>query len=219
MIQKEMVASIRHFLFRQWGHKEQQSAVIQTLWKFIAVLVLLNLVMFLGWKTAPDKLRVYIPPNIERGGWLKPGVIPESTVYAFAYEIFAAVNTWTNGGEHDYRSNISAYKNYFSDKFFQKLMTDSIERSASGALTRNRVMSGVTGMGYEPVSVKSLGNNVWSVDMKLHILETVDASVVKDVIMDYTFIVSAVNESIVINPWGLQITDFGKEAERVKTNV
>jgi integrating conjugative element protein (TIGR03746 family) len=219
MIFKKMTAPLKDILFPAWEYKDQQNAIVRVLWRTIGILVVLNFLLFLGWKTAPTQLRVFIPPNIEQGGFFKADTIPPSTVYAFAYQIFTALNTWTNGGEHDYKANIYSYKNYFSDKFFHELVADYTERSATGALSRNRVMSGVTGSGYSPQSVKPLGNGTWEVDLKLHIAETVDATVVKDVIVDYKLMVANINESIQLNPWGLQIVGFSQESERVKTLI
>lgn len=205
--------------FPAWQEQAQQRDMIRTLWVVIGLLVVLNGLLFIGWQTAPTRLRLFIPPNIEQGAWLKADAIPPSTVYAFTYQIFTAVNTWTNGGEEDYKRNIAAYKNYFSDPFFRELLTDYTERAANGALMRHRVMAGVTGSGYTPSSVKSLGDGTWEVHLLLHLVETVDASVVKDVTLDYGFRVANINESIQLNPWGLQIVGFTQRAERLKTLI
>jgi integrating conjugative element protein (TIGR03746 family) len=210
---------IKTYLFPAWENKAQQNAVILTLWRVIGILIFANLLLFIGWIEAPNKLRVYVPPNLEQGGWLKPEVIPPSTIYAFAYQIFTSLNTWSNGGEHDYKTNIYAYKNYFSERYFRDLLTDYSDRSSNGGLNRNRVMAGVTGRDYDSSKVRALGNGTWEVNLTLHIVETVDATVVKDVIMTYPIIISKVNESIQVNPWGLQITGFSQEPVRDKTII
>ncbi|MCE3237404.1 MAG: integrating conjugative element protein family [Gammaproteobacteria bacterium] len=216
---REMTNSLKEIVFPEWEQKAQQQTIIKMLWRMIGILVLLNGLFFIGWKTAPTHLRIFIPPNIEQGGFLKVDSVPPSTVYAFAYQIFTALNTWTNGGEQDYKANIYSYKNYFSDKFFHELLMDYTERSSTSALNRNRIMSGVTDSGYDPDSVKSLGNGTWLVNLKFHIVETVDATVVKDVLMDYGLRIARIKESIQLNPWGLQIVGLDKAPERVKTVI
>ena len=80
-------------------------------------------------------------------------------------------------------------------------------------------MSGVSGMGYQPSDVKPLGNGTWQVQLHVQIVETLDGSVIKNVIMDYPLIVSRVHASIQVNPWGLAITGFNEQPYRIKTIV
>jgi len=150
---------------------------------------------------------------------ITPHHIPKSTVYAFAYQIFTAINTWTDSGQADYEKNIQAYKDYLSVRFYQKLQTDYQHRRENGALSRQRMMSGVTGMSYTPADVKSLGNGTWRVNMHLQIVETVNGSVVKNVIMNYPLMVARVHESIQVNPWGLALAGFYQPPYRLKTLV
>lgn len=211
--------SLKNTLFTQWRFAEQQNAVIKTLWGVIALLVLLNGFAYIGWSHAPSQMRVYIPPNIDAGTWVKPGSIPDPTLYAFAYQIFTAINSWSDNGSDDYQNNIKAYRNYLSSRFYQALMTDAIHRQNNGSLNRKRLTGGVTGMGYQESRVTRLGNGTWRVDLRLQINETVAGSVVKDVVMDYPLIITRVNESIQLNPWGLVISGFSEPPTRIKTDV
>lgn len=206
-------------IFNTWKKFDQLNSVIKTLWIVIAILVCINLMLFWGWKSAPQKLHVYLPPDLSQGAMIRPEQIPKSTVYAFGYQIFTAINTWSNDGQEDYRKNLEAYKNYMSVKFYHQLFQDYQTRASTGALSRKRLMSGFSGSSYEPSEVKVLGSGTWLVDMRLHIIESVGPSVVKDVVMDYPLIISRVHESIQINPWDLVIVGFYKQPYRVKTNI
>lgn len=206
-------------MFSAWKKIDQMSAAIKTLWGVVGVLVLLNIFMWAGWKSAPQQLRLYIPPDLSRGAMISPENVPKSTVYAFAYQIFTAINTWTNSGDKDYKANITSYKNYLSTSFYNDLLKDYQSRKDVGALDRTRMMTGVTGMGYTPTNVKKLGDGTWLVNMQLEITEEVGSSDVKKVVMDYPIIVAKVNESIQVNPWGLVIKGFYQEPYRKKTII
>jgi len=206
-------------IFNVWKKFDELGLTIKSLWVVIGILVFLNIFLVFGWMRMPSRLRIYLPPDLTQGAMLKPGKIPKSTVYAFGYQIFTAINTWTDSGSSDYRKNINAYENYLSPSFYQELLEDHATRAANGSLGRQRLVTGVSGMGYSPQDVRILGDGTWLVDLHLKIQETVNGSVVKDVVMDYPLVVSRIHTSIQVNPWGLAITGYNKDPHRVKTNI
>lgn len=206
-------------LFHAWKKFDELQLIIKTLWGVVAILVTINLLLFIGWMSAPRRLRVYLPPDLTQGALIKVDAIPKNTVYAFAYQIFTALNTWTHNGADDYKKNIQAYKNYLDPRFYQELLEDYDTRASNGSLGRERLVTGVSDMGYDPQDVHILGDGTWLVDMHLKIQETVDGSVVKEVLMDYPLIVSRVNASIQVNPWGLAIKGYDKDPTRIKTEI
>jgi len=208
-----------NILFNAWKKFDELTLTIKTLWFVIGLLVLVNFLLIIGWISAPSRLRVYLPPDLTQGALIKVNEVPKSTVYAFAYQIFTAINTWTNSGADDYKKNINAYKNYLSPKFYQELLEDCATRSTTGALGRQRLVTGVSSMGYDPKDVEILGDGTWLVNMHLKIQETVNGSVVKDVTMDYPIVISRVNASIQVNPWGLAIQGYYKDPKRIKTSI
>lgn len=211
--------SINKYIFTQWRREDQQYAILKYLWCFIAILVAMNILSFWGWKTSPAKLRVYLPPDISQGALLKANTVPDSTVYAFAYQIFTAVNTWSSNGESDYKHNINAYKNYLSPMFQERLHEDYTHKHATGALKRKRTMTAITGAAYSPNRIKVLGNGLWQVMLKLKITESIKGSVVKETILDYPLLISQVNTSVQVNPWGLVIIGFSAMPQRVETII
>ena len=206
-------------IFNSWKRIDDLSLTVKTLWAVIALLVVLNIMMYCGWKFAPQKMRIYIPPDLSHGAMLTPNHIPRSTVYAFAFQIFTAINSWPDSGTADYKRNISIYRNYLSPSFFQQLMQDDLDRANNGELARKRIMSGVSGHGYLPSDVKVLGNGTWLVTMALQIQETLDGSVIKNVIMKYPLLITRVHTSIQVNPWGLELAGFHQPPYRIKTIV
>lgn len=206
-------------IFKAWKKIDSQGIAIKNLWAVVGILVALNLFLALFLATAPTRLRVYIPPDLSHGALLKPGAPNKSNVYAFAFQIFTAINSWPDNGAKDYMKNINAYRNYLSPSFYTQLKQDNDDRAANGELARTRIMSGVSGMGYKPSDVKSLGNGAWLVNLHMQIIETLDGSVIKNVIMDYPLVINQVHESIQLNPWGFAIAGFNQQPYRIKTIV
>lgn len=205
--------------FKLWKKIEADNHLIKTLWCFIGILCAVNVLLMVGWKSAPNRLTVYIPPDISMGSTVKPDVIPETDVYAFAFQIFTAVNTWSLDGEKDYPEAIHDYRYYFTTHFYNGLQQDFNQRTSDGSLARTRIMSGYSGMGYQDSSVKVLGKNTWEVDLTMHVVEQVDNSVVKDVLITYPMRVVRVDTSIALNPWGLALDGFVSTPVRVKTFI
>ena len=204
-------------MFRYWKERDNQNAIIKALWIVIALLVVINVVTLMGWRSAPTKLRCYIPPDISGGAWIQPGKVNKSTVYAFAFQIFTAINSWTDSGEKNYANNIHQYRQYLTPRFHATLTHDVAVRHHNGELMRRRIVSGLSGMGYSPSTVTDLGNGTWRVNMVLHLVETVDTQVVKDAEIQYSVFVQRVNASININRWGLQLAGFASRPQRKKT--
>lgn len=192
---------------------------IKYLWIFISILIAINLFLAIGLMSAPNRLRVYLPPDLSHGAMISPKDIPKSVVYAFAFQIFTSINSWSDTGGTQYEKNISSYRNYLSASFYQALQKDNTDRAANGELSRDRIMSGASGMGYKPSDVSVLGDGTWLVNMHLQIVETLDGSVIKNVIMDYPILISRVHTAIAVNPWGLVISGFKAPPYRIKTII
>ncbi len=208
-------------MFKAWKKIDQQGAAIKSLWLVIAVLVVANFYVVTRLANVPNTLRVYVPPSVIAGSGakLKPNEVPSTTVYGFAFEIFSTINSWPTSGEEDYKKNISEYRNYLSPAFKRALFEDAQNREASGALMRTRIVSGIANMGYDANSVQYKGNNTWSVNLKLHLLETVDNNTTKDVFIEYPLLVKRVAMPITLNPWGLVIIGYASSPTRIKTII
>ncbi len=206
-------------VFRAWKKLDQQGIAIKTLWIVIALLVFLNLMLMLFLATAPDRMRVYLPPDLTQGATISPHHVPKATVYAFAFQIFTAINSWDGDGTQAYGANIRHYHHYLSGSFYHTLQQDNLARQTNGELSRQRIMSAVSGMGYQPTDVTVLGNGAWKVMLHLQIVETLDGAVIKRVIMSYPLLINHVNTSIQVNPWGLVIGGFSASPYRIKTEA
>lgn len=206
-------------MFAYWKKLDASQHVIKALWVVIGLLLLLAILFFWGWKTAPQRMTVYIPPDISTGVSEKPDSIPKADVYAFAFQIFSALNTWSFDGDKDYKAAIDNYRYYLTTPFYNALQTDYQQRQQSGALERTRIMTGYSGMGYTDNSVTVLAPNTWQVDLKMHVVERVGNTVVKDVLIDYPLRIVKIDMSIALNPWGLAIDGFDAQPTRLKTLI
>ena len=212
--------------FQLWKRLDSQQQVIKALWGMITLLMLANVLLFLGWHRAPKFLRIYVAPNqIASGAVVKADNVPNEVVYAFAFQLFTAINTWSFGGEKDYPQAIHNFRYYLTNGFYHYLMDDMNKRSRDGSLARVRTVTGISGMGYLDDSadnsqtqlVHAVSANLWVVHLKLQITERVGDTVVKDVLIDYPMIVKRVNMSIAMNPWGLALDGYASTPNRIKT--
>ena len=204
-------------MFKAWKRFDQLTLTVKTLWAVIAILVAMNGVALVGLMTAPHRLRVFVPPDLTAGATLTPEHLPKATVYAFAFQIFSAINSWTISGTQEYAKNLSAYHRYLSPAFASALQHDLQLRSENGELDRQRLVSAVSGQGYSPNSVKPLGNGTWLVHLHLQLVETLDGQVIKRVVMAYPLIVARVQTSLTVNPWGLVLSGYQQAPYRLKT--
>lgn len=204
-------------MFNLWKKMDNDRQLIQALWRVIMALGGMIVLLSIGWMSAPSRLTVYIPPDVSNGQTVKPNVIPNEVIYAFAFEIFTALNTWSQDGEDDYPAAIKNYRYYLTPHFQSILLADEKTRQADGSLSRIRLMTGYSGMGYTAGTVKMIAKNVWEVDMTLKLVETVGGETVKDIVVDYPLRVVRVNEATTLNPWGLALDGFTREP--VRTNV
>ena len=206
-------------MFNLWKKMENDKALIQALWRMIAVLVGVIGLLGIGWMSAPSRLTVYVPPDVSNGATVKPNVIPAGVIYAFAFEIFTALNTWSTAGDVDYAAAINTYRYYFTPHFQAMLMADEKARAADGSLSRTRLMTGYSGMGYTDGSVRVIGKNMWEVDMRLQLVESVSGETVKNIVLDYPLRIVRTHEASGLNPWGLAIDGFVRQPTRTKTLV
>lgn len=204
-------------VFDYWKQEDKYQIVIKLLSGFIGVLVLLSLLFFWGWRSAPDRLTLYLPPDISGGVFMKANQIPPQDIYEFAFQVFGSVNTWTNDGTTDYPTLIANYKDYFSPSFISWLKSDCAAKEQQNALERKRYMT-LVGV-YSSGDVTAISDGSWQVNLDVEIVETVDNQVVKDVIMQYPLQVSRADLPITSNPWGLVINGFASEPTRIQTNV
>jgi len=205
--------------FKTWKEMEKKDLIIRAQWAGMGLILFFSLLLFWGWLAAPSRLTIRVPPDLDQGAIIKPGTIPPEDVYAFAFQMFSGINTWSFNGQKDYPQAIDSFRYFMTTRFYYAMEKDYQLRKKEGSLQRTRLMTGYTGMGYQPGSVKVLGDGAWEVNLKMHVVERVKGSVVKDVLIDYPLRIVTKNTSIKYNPWGLAIDGFYQPPKRIKTFV
>jgi integrating conjugative element protein (TIGR03746 family) len=209
----------RGWLTNAWKKEDADAQVIQLQKYFILILIILSFGFFIGWVTAPSRLTVYIPPEVQNGSTIKAGSIPESLIYSFAYEIWQELNYWPSDDGEDYKKNIKMYWSYLTPRFKSELMEDSANLKESGQLQRTRYLQGLSGAAYDVINVKKLGNDTWEVDLRMRLTEYKNNQPVKDVEIIYPLRITRINVSPKSNPFGLVLDGFVSDPERVKTYI
>ncbi len=207
-------------MFNLWKQLDRKNQTVQVLLGTVGILVLLNFLLFWGWHSAPKRLTVYLPPDLtQSNNVVRPGDVPKGVVYEFAFNIFSIINTWSFDGTKDYKKAIVDYRYYLTTPFYNALTRDFDARSKNGALSRTRMVSGYSDMGFENSSVTVLGPNTWEVMLNLHVVERVGNSIVKDVVIAYPLRVVKVHVANAMNPFQLALDGFVSPPKRLKTLV
>ena len=199
------MSRMRHALSARDAH-------ITTLRLVIGALALLCLCFFWGWKSAPERLTVYTPPDLRTGSTREWWKVPEPNVYTFAIYVWQTLNRWPVSGEADYKRNIDAYRNFLTPACVSYLQRDYAQRRARGELKgRVRGIYEIPGRGFQndiptgPGGVKVIDRDHWVVTADMGVSETYAGTTVRDTYVRYPLYVSRVDNDPNANPWGLQI--------------
>jgi len=202
---------------------EQAQLHHRTLKRIILLLSLILALVIYGWIHAQSKIKVEIPPQIPESGLvIQQGEIPKTTVYSFAYYIWQSVNHWQKDGLQDYKQNIVQLSPFLTPTFSNTLIQDYNNLLNDGEVQdRIRLMQGMVERGYDPAYVEYVGHNTWLVHLKMRLTEMINSNdkVVKDVVMNYTLKVVALDDDPKNNPWGLALDGFAESPARVETFV
>lgn len=202
-----------------WKKEDADREIIRLQKRLMGVLCVFSLAFFIGWITAPSRLMVYVPPDIQNGATLKAGTIPDPLIYSFAYEVWQELNYWANDTGEDYQKNIRAYGPYLTAPFKAELLEDDAHLKTSGQEQRIRYLQGLNGAAYESANVKKLSHDTWEVDLKMRLTEFKNNQIVKDIEIIYPLRVARINVSPQNNPYGLALAGFVSEPERQKTSI
>lgn len=202
-----------------WRKEDADQAIIRLQMKFILILCALCTALLIGWMRSPSDITVHIPPDIQNGATMKVGTIPTPLIYSFAYEVWQQVNSWPKDGEIDYKKNIQDYWAYFTPQFKSELLENYADQKLNGQLQRVRYIQGVSGAAYDATNVRKIGNDTWEVSLKMHVTEYKNSQVVKDVDVLYPLKVARVNIATNINPYGLAVTGFSSEPQRIDNTI
>lgn len=196
---------------------------IFTLMGALMLSFLINLFLGFGLMTAPDKVRVYLPPQIPQNGLTtKAHDIPAATLYAFAYYVWQNINYWPSNGAEDYKNNVTQFSPFLTSRFVAFLRNDYSHRQNQGELhSRISAMQGLYGTAFQATDVTYLGHDTWQVKLTMRLTERMNMNdqTVKDTEIQYVLRVVCYPINANANPWGLALDGFAQNPERVNTHV
>jgi integrating conjugative element protein (TIGR03746 family) len=216
---KKEKSIFRGWVIHAWKKEDSYVQIIKLQKYVIGVMTVLSLAFFVGWQTAPSRLTLYIPPEIQNGATIKAGSIPPSSIYSFAYEIWQELNYWHEETGENYQENIRTYWSYLTPQFKNILLDESNELKNTGQLQRIRYLQGVSGAAFEPMNVKQIAKDTWEVKLKMRLTEYKNNQAIKDIDILYPLKITRENVSPQNNPYGLVIAGFVSEPIRLKTYI
>lgn len=189
----------------------------------IVALVVLLIFIVWGWKSAPDKLTIHIPPDLRSGSTRVWWDIDPSSIYAFSFYVFQQLNSWPKDGEIDYKRNIEAYSPYLTPQCEQVLLAEYSQRKNLGELKgRVRTMGEILGRGinstYQDYVTKRteprvivLSKDAWIVTFDLYVDEYFSGESIKRALVRYPLSVVRSDTNPELNPWGLKLNCYASK--------
>lgn len=98
----------RGWVTNAWRKEDADAEVIRLQKCVIVLLFILCIAFGIGWMTAPSRLTIYVPPDIQNGATMKADAVSLPLIYSFAYEVWQEINYWPVDGESDYKKNLAA---------------------------------------------------------------------------------------------------------------
>lgn len=197
-------------------HVDNLNAHILSLRIGLGVSLIVSVLLFWGWKTAPERLVVHIPPDLSKGARMLAGEIGKPNVYTFGSYIFQQVNRWTKSGSKDYGENIQKFSLYLTDSFAQTLIADQQRKGSRGELSyRTRMMYEPPQHAYDNDRVDIADANTWVVWVDFQLQEYSRGMNVKDVLIRYPLRVVRLPTDWEGNPFGLALDGYWMEPYRL----
>lgn len=193
-----------------------RDAHITTLRGIIAVLFGVCLLMWWGWKSAPQHLTIHNPPDLRSGSTREWWEVDPSSVYAFSFYVWQQINRWPVNGEEDFRKNLNAYQHFLTPSCQIELDRDYEERRNRNELNnRVRGIYEIPGRGYRQDAVDILSRDSWIVTLDLAINDQYRGTPVRDIYIRYPLSVVRADVDPATNPWGLQLDCFAETPQRL----
>lgn len=210
--------------FDTWKIMDFQKQKVKMLVCFVGLLFVINGLLWTsvnGIKHQLKHQRIYLTPaQVLQGGYYQTNKVSHAFVYGFAYQMFVAINTWSDNARKDYKKNMFDYRYYLTPGYRSTLNRDYETSFETGNLLDSvQTIAPYNGMGYiSGGPVKQTGDNRWVVDLTLRVTRYKDNAVLMDALYEYKIRVVRTAASIQYNPWGLALDGLVSK-KRLKTFV
>lgn len=172
-----------------------------------------------GWNSAPERIKVDIPPDLRSGSTRGINERHPYNVYAFGYYIFQQLNNWPVEGVTDYKKKIEDLSCYFTPRFKGELLRDYEKRLKRHELSRTRAMQEMPGRKYSAKRVYIESADSWIAFMDINVKETFRSEIVKDIYVRYPLRVVRWDVDAECNLWGLAIDGYYKNPTRLEQSM
>lgn len=201
-----------------WRKMDEYKQVIRLYQIILIILLGFIYLQHTHLNSALTSQRIYVTPTLQaEGGYTQSNIISDELLFGFAFRTFSEINTW--GGTDDvdeYKRQIEKNRYFLTPAYYEQLMSDFSEKKSKGELARIRVLAGYHGQDFESVNITKLSVNTWEVDLTLRLVERLENTAVKDVLIQFPLKVVRSNLSPDLNPYGLVIDGFVSEPRRLK---
>jgi len=181
------------------------------------------IVLAAGLAGSREWITVYIPPDTTEGGFQTAGKPSQATVYGFAAQVLQILNHWPVDGERDYASAIESQTLYLTPRFRRQLLEDYTRLGNRAGLNelrgRARALHPAADRLYSPERVEKLGAGVWGVEIEYRLVESIEASPIKDTVIRYAVRVVRAEVNPRGNRWGLQLDGWLRDPVRIRSQV
>lgn len=199
---------------------DDKNSHISTLRMACLILVAINALVFWGWKSSPDRIRVDIPPDIRNGSTQVVNQRLPTTIYSFATYIYQQINRWPKNGDEDYIDRIETLRNYLTPACYADRKHDFETKRNNGELrNRERIVTEIPGRGYSANRVYVESSDSWIVYVDFQVMETLTGEPVKNTYVRYPLRVVRYETDGEQNPFGLAIDCFSEDPKRIEVET
>tara|TARA_B100001245_G_scaffold228189_1_gene205256 strand:+ start:351 stop:1019 length:669 start_codon:yes stop_codon:yes gene_type:complete len=191
---------------------------ILTLRILIGILAIALLYSIAGWKSAPEHIKIDIPPDLRSGSTRGIQERHPFNVYAFGYYIFQQMNNWPVEGIEDYKKQINRLSCYITPRFKGELERDYEQRLKRHELNRTRALQEMPERPYTDKRVYVESGDSWVAFYDVNIKETFRSEIVKDIFVRYPVRIVRWDVDPECNLWGLALDGFYKNPKRLEGN-
>ncbi len=175
----------------------------------------------IGLAQSREWITVYIPPDPVAGGFQTAGMPSAPTVYGFVAQTLQQLYHWPIDGEIDYANAIDMQTPYLTTTFRRELQADFARlRNRSGLNElrgRARALHPAPERLYSPEQVQRIGPGVWGVEIEYRLVESIEASPIKDTVIRYAVRVVRADVNPNGNRWGLQLDGWLRDPVRIES--
>ncbi len=191
---------------------------ILTLRILIGILAIALLYSIAGWKSAPEHIKIDIPPDLRSGSTRGIQERHPFNVYAFGYYIFQQMNNWPVEGIEDYKKQINRLSCYITPRFKGELERDYEQRLKRHELNRTSALQEMPERPYTDKRVYVESGDSWVAFYDVNIKETFRSEIVKDIFVRYPVRIVRWDVDPECNLWGLALDGFYKNPKRLEGN-